>query len=406
MFPEKLPFVRGLILFCILTNAHSLHVLSQPPLSEAGGLSVGGGHHLHHQTYHHQPASVYQSNQASNGHRALGHVALQQVEGARASGVGPEDHVDRSMDVDSNRLISNVNKISYSPLLMLPMRHQVPMPVHQQVYQHRANSGAAGIWLPFHYNRPEQNDNDDYELSAEEEQEALLADMVADSSRIANGPNHQSALFGEMHVLGNSRHRTPHFGTVATSIADATGGGVEDKENERHNHMAPKQVPYKHQEQFLKPKALHHLASAELKAVLESNEVPVKGDSLRQLKKRTEQEEHQSSGKSDSTSSEHGHEQNRRLSGEAESSAKDHDGQRIQVSKKSGNPFLGDSQASMMIPHSIASQLMLRSARGQRQYDVPQIGEFVFINSRVPIICRHWVPGCRGALEFTVFYGP
>lgn len=34
------------------------------------------------------------------------------------------------------------------------------------------------------------------------------------------------------------------------------------------------------------------------------------------------------------------------------------------------------------VPHGIASQLMLRTARGQRQYDVPQIGEFCFkINS-------------------------
>lgn len=33
------------------------------------------------------------------------------------------------------------------------------------------------------------------------------------------------------------------------------------------------------------------------------------------------------------------------------------------------------------IPHGIASQLMLRSARGQRNYDVPQIGEFsIFFN--------------------------
>ena len=30
------------------------------------------------------------------------------------------------------------------------------------------------------------------------------------------------------------------------------------------------------------------------------------------------------------------------------------------------------------IPHEMASQLMLRSARGQRQYDVPQIGESLF----------------------------
>lgn len=28
------------------------------------------------------------------------------------------------------------------------------------------------------------------------------------------------------------------------------------------------------------------------------------------------------------------------------------------------------------VPHGMASQLMLRSARGQRQYDVPQIGKF------------------------------
>lgn len=38
----------------------------------------------------------------------------------------------------------------------------------------------------------------------------------------------------------------------------------------------------------------------------------------------------------------------------------------------------GSSSSGNMpsIPHNMASQLMLRSARGQRQYDVPQIGEY------------------------------
>ena len=39
----------------------------------------------------------------------------------------------------------------------------------------------------------------------------------------------------------------------------------------------------------------------------------------------------------------------------------------------------GRSSSNMpVIPHEMASQLMLRSARGQRQYDVPQIGELLF----------------------------
>lgn len=47
---------------------------------------------------------------------------------------------------------------------------------------------------------------------------------------------------------------------------------------------------------------------------------------------------------------------------------------------------VGDSNGNSMsnnvapnlptVPHGLASQLMLRSARGQRQYDVPQIGKF------------------------------
>lgn len=43
-------------------------------------------------------------------------------------------------------------------------------------------------------------------------------------------------------------------------------------------------------------------------------------------------------------------------------------------STSSMNGVLGGSGSLPPIPHGIASQLMLRSARGQRQYDVPQIG--------------------------------
>lgn len=40
------------------------------------------------------------------------------------------------------------------------------------------------------------------------------------------------------------------------------------------------------------------------------------------------------------------------------------------------------------IPHGIASQLMLRSARGQRNYDVPQIGEFSIFSKDRARICN------------------
>lgn len=41
------------------------------------------------------------------------------------------------------------------------------------------------------------------------------------------------------------------------------------------------------------------------------------------------------------------------------------------------NSMKYNSKMLPTVPHGIASQLMLRSARGQRQYDVPQIGESV-----------------------------
>lgn len=47
---------------------------------------------------------------------------------------------------------------------------------------------------------------------------------------------------------------------------------------------------------------------------------------------------------------------------------------RASSSTSSMNGVLGGSGSLPQIPHGIASQLMLRSARGQRQYDVPQIG--------------------------------
>lgn len=37
-----------------------------------------------------------------------------------------------------------------------------------------------------------------------------------------------------------------------------------------------------------------------------------------------------------------------------------------------------NSKTLPTVPHGIANQLMLRSARGQRQYDVPQIGKIFF----------------------------
>lgn len=40
-----------------------------------------------------------------------------------------------------------------------------------------------------------------------------------------------------------------------------------------------------------------------------------------------------------------------------------------------GSSVSSGTQNLPVVPHGMASQLMLRSARGQRQYDVPQIGE-------------------------------
>lgn len=39
------------------------------------------------------------------------------------------------------------------------------------------------------------------------------------------------------------------------------------------------------------------------------------------------------------------------------------------------NDGINSANLPSLVPHGLASQLMLRSARGQRQYDVPQIGK-------------------------------
>lgn len=39
------------------------------------------------------------------------------------------------------------------------------------------------------------------------------------------------------------------------------------------------------------------------------------------------------------------------------------------------NDGINSPNLPSLVPHGLASQLMLRSARGQRQYDVPQIGK-------------------------------
>lgn len=332
MFPEKLLVLQVSILFCILANAHSLHVQS---LGSAGGGNV--------------PPNTYSSNPfqaAINAHRPQQQAPV-------------DDGRQDLEDVDSNRL-SNVNRIGYSPLLMLPMRHQASS--MQQQMHHRANPNAQFESPLYHH----EVLGEDEEVELEED---ALADLMADSSRIAN--HHQ---FGEMRVLGNIRHRAPHYGTLSTSDAKATGSQGEHHNGEgapRHHVTIGKQVPYKHQEQLLKPMTHHVSLTGEHKATMGSNELPsgAAGENLRLLKKQ------QSGGLGSSSSSGSEPQPTKRLkeaTSDASSSSADK-GDQFLVSKKSGHPFMEDTAS--MIPHSIASQLMLRSARGQRQYDVPQIGE-------------------------------
>lgn len=377
MSPEKRQFLHFSILsLCILflttnsTTAHSLHTYSQqqqqqhPPLGKSSGAGL-----LSQQ---------------------------QQLFGAHGRGMESPAELE---DVDSDRL-SNVNRLSYSPLLMLPMRHQIPA-LHpqqqQQQQQHHwsypSHSDDYAATPNQHFIHQQQQQQHQHDNDMDEEQEALLEQMVAERG-------HQS-MFGEMRVLGNAKHRTPHYGVVSRTSTDvATGGQLMS------NHKHQQQMPYKHQTQFLKT----HNNNINL-GLLQSNEIPrggAEGHNLRLLKKRTQEaddeaeEEQEAKSESSSSSETEKKKQNRRLHGDhaednddaekAKESTKDkvttttttaspatvaeEKGQRYQVSKKSGNPFLGSgSSASMMIPHSIASQLMLRSARGQRQYDVPQIGK-------------------------------
>ena len=347
MFSERILFLQVPILFCILTTAsHStrVHALSVGTASASSGggsasAAAGGGN---------DPAQYSRHN-----------FVDVDVAGSSAEGADLED-------VDSDRL-SNVNRISFSPLLMLPTTMHRGGP---QGSVHRAASAANPAADNLHHHQQQLKHVRQQQAAAEEEEAAFLGDMLGDRNRISSS-SHRDTLFGEMRVLGNNRHRTPHYGTIATSshTQEATGGGVDSSSSSGlpARHVPHVNMGYKHQEQFLKPKQaatlVHHVG-------LPSNEVPsMDAEHLRLLKKRT-----QDGSSSRSTEQQ----QSRRLTseggnGESLTSSQTAKDQHLQVSKKSGNPFLGDTAS--LIPHSIASQLMLRSARGQRQYDVPQIGE-------------------------------
>lgn len=392
MFPERHLLLHLSILFCILlTNAHSVYVRNPVSVVSGGGggSGLGGFGHANNGLYKTFASSasgtatskanvMSPSNAATDRGRQEQQMALQQAIGMDM----PE--------VDSSNRLSNVNRISHSPLLVLPSstlsRHQIPM------FQHHHHPGrpatADSSNLPF------AQANSRYEAREEQEQEEvgnLFDEMMASRSRLANNnnnhnhhqqPQHSHGVFGEMRVLGhgngasssnalNSRLRQPHYGTVTRNVADNDGHKLQRQE---HESIAAGNVPYKHQEQFLNSQQQQHrLAKAEQVAHLGNHLPPTQKD----VKKRTESTAGTSSSSSSSSEEQ---QQKRRLTGQpdeaaaAAAAADSSSGPEIRVSKKSGNPFLGDSVSSM-IPHSIASQLMLRSARGQRQYDVPQIGE-------------------------------
>lgn len=69
--------------------------------------------------------------------------------------------------------------------------------------------------------------------------------------------------------------------------------------------------------------------------------------------------------------------QNKRASVSATSTG----GEGVSTGSSGSNSATSGSSGKRILPqvtHGIASQLMLRSARGQRNYDVPQIGEYEF----------------------------
>lgn len=329
---KQLLFQASLVLLCILVRVHSLHVQT---LRNNGG--VGGGKGTAAAT-----AFLHSSPKLDE---------TQDVE-----------------DVDSNRL-SNVIRNSYSPLMMLPVQQQ------NSIFHHRAHPNSANSHGP----------GSSFNQQMGEDPEALYQDFIADSSRISK--SHQATSFGEMRTLGNSRHRIPHYGTISTANSGSQADSAQ--RTQRTSVAMGKQVPYKRQEQLLKPKSVH--VSEEQRSALLTNELPTgKDDNLRVLKKRTETSD-KSSKRSSSNSNIEDLQRNRRLNEGDDEEATSNANPPIQVSKKSSNPFMED--ASMMIPHSIASQLMLRSQRGQRQYDVPQIGKCPFLRILLPLSFRLIVMG-------------
>lgn len=339
MFPEKLLLFHLSILFSVLSNANSLHVQES---------DTTNNHNINDGPFRSHPGATSVNTFTGRQQQIALHGLLMDAD-------RNVDSTDRSKMGSSNWPTNiNRNSYSYSPLLHLPVADRQPIPSSAHYLQYsntgpifrahpRASASRSTNGSPMNaqygHLRPRLGgndlDGDRYEDNNEDKEQELI-----------------SGLFGKVHLLGNgnnkinNRPRTMHYGKLSTTIL------VDDQDDERHHN-----VPYK-QEHFLKAQKQHVPIAQQ--AALEENDIPT-GDDGDAKKKRTEQplrtvgaEELKQTTTTSSINQ-----------GAAE-------GHRVLVSKKS-NPFLGDT--SSMIPHSIASQLMLRSARGQRQYDVPQIGK-------------------------------
>ncbi|XP_043867151.1 uncharacterized protein LOC6580458 isoform X2 [Drosophila mojavensis] len=118
------------------------------------------------------------------------------------------------------------------------------------------------------------------------------------------------------------------------------------------------------------------------KKQLHESSAATAGDAQQQQKQQQQSPSSSSSSSSSSSASSSQQEQNKK---ESDPSLL------LPNHKRSGNAASAglSGYTSPPVSHSIASQLMLRTARGQRQYDVPQIGEFSFRHALVLFLAKY-----------------
>lgn len=202
------------------------------------------------------------------------------------------------------------------------------------------------------YRRPsQQSDLDDIvDLSDENSLEPLpLGDVAAVAPIIVHRNHIPQPQHHPLQSVSQQRHRQTEFSTGEASVSN----------------RQPPLSPLPHQET---PIGLQELFAGTATLDIRLEQQKQRQEQMVQEEQQQQQQSHQ----------------NKR----APTSGSGGGGANSAISEKAGSDDVASSNVKPILPpqvsHGIASQLMLRSARGQRNYDVPQIGEY--LDNILPIL--------------------